>query len=265
MTHCAYHLLSFALLVAWADICRALVTPGVAVNNLRAHVHDTAKNRLGSWTPAPLLMQGADDETEATPSNEGKSEVDESAAPEEDPEVTALKEEISKLESELKSRRASLSLVIDQVEEYSKAGYARAVAEMENMRRVRSSMNSSSKSNALAGVLRDFLPVYDRMDSLKEKYISDEFGSKYAGLSIGPTFTKMGVKEFSVQPGAPIDLIRMNVVATEYSEALKDTVIRQVAPGLELEGNVIRAAACISSMGTEGEPTSSQASEEVSN
>jgi molecular chaperone GrpE (heat shock protein) len=119
-------------------------------------------------------------------------------------------------------------------------------------------MNSSSKSNALAGVLRDFLPVYDRMDSLKEKYINDEFGSKYGGLSIGPTFSKMGVKDFSVQPGASIDLIRMNVVGSEYSEAVKDTVIRQVAPGMELEGNVIRAAACISSLGKEGEPALSQ-------
>ncbi len=119
-------------------------------------------------------------------------------------------------------------------------------------------MNSSSKSNALAGVLRDFLPVYDRMDSLKEKYINDEFGSKYGGLSIGPTFSKMGVKDFSVQPGASIDLIRMNVVGSEYSEAVKDTVIRQVAPGMELEGNIIRAAACISSLGKEGEPALSQ-------
>ena len=125
-------------------------------------------------------------------------------------------------------------------------------------------MNSSSKSNALAGVLRDFLPVYDRMDSLKEKYINDEFGSKFGGLSLGPTFTKMGVKEFSVQPGASIDLIRMNVVGTEYSEAVKDTVIRQVMPGMELEGNVIRSAACILSLGKEEDLTLSQGSEDVS-
>ena len=102
------------------------------------------------------------------------------------------------------------------------------------------------------------------MDSLKEKYINDEFGSKYGGLSLGPTFTKMGVKEFSVQPGASIDLIRMNVVGTEYSEAVKDTVIRQVTPGMELEGNVIRAAGCISSLGKEEDLTLSQGSEDVS-
>ena len=59
-------------------------------------------------------------------------------APPEDPEVTALKEEIANLESELKSKKANLSYQLDQAEEYSKAGYARTVAEMENMRRARS-------------------------------------------------------------------------------------------------------------------------------
>ena len=55
----------------------------------------------------------------------------------EDPEIVALKEEIAKLESELKSKQSTLAYNQDQVEEYSKTGYARKVAEMENMRRVR--------------------------------------------------------------------------------------------------------------------------------
>lgn len=56
----------------------------------------------------------------------------------EDPEMVALKEEITKLEADLKSKQPTLAYSQDQVEEYSKAGYARKVAEMENMRRVRS-------------------------------------------------------------------------------------------------------------------------------
>jgi len=112
-------------------------------------------------------------------------------------------------------------------------------------------MNSSSKSIAMAGVLRDFLPVYDKMEMLREKYQNDEFGSKYGGLSIGPTFTKMGVKEFSVAEGGPVDFSRISVVGSELSDAAKDTIIQQIRPGLELEGNVIRAAECISSAGSE--------------
>jgi len=52
-------------------------------------------------------------------------------------DVTALKKEIELLEQDLKAKKSSLMYSQNQVEEYSKAGYARAVAEMENMRRVR--------------------------------------------------------------------------------------------------------------------------------
>lgn len=63
----------------------------------------------------------------------------------EDPEVAALKEEIALLEAQLKTKKSSLSYALDQIDEYSKAGYARAVAEMENMRRVRSVSQDPSK------------------------------------------------------------------------------------------------------------------------
>jgi molecular chaperone GrpE (heat shock protein) len=124
-------------------------------------------------------------------------------------------------------------------------------------------MNSSNKSNAMAGVLRDFLPAYDTMNELKVKYANDEFGSKYSGLSIGPTFEKMGVKEFSVAGGGPVDLIRMKVVGSEYSEAAKDTVVAQVASGIELEGNVIRAAECITSLGSQDEANNASGNDET--
>jgi molecular chaperone GrpE (heat shock protein) len=73
------------------------------------------------------------DEPEA--SAEGESTEEEHVP--EDPEVVAIKEEIAQLESELKSKQSTLQYAQDQVEEYSKGGYARKVAEMENMRRVR--------------------------------------------------------------------------------------------------------------------------------
>jgi molecular chaperone GrpE (heat shock protein) len=53
-------------------------------------------------------------------------------------EVTILKKEIASLEATLKSKRNTVQYTKDTAEEYSKAGYARKVAEMENMRRVRS-------------------------------------------------------------------------------------------------------------------------------
>lgn len=57
---------------------------------------------------------------------------------EEDPELTALKEEIAATEELLKEKRRQLAYVKDEADEYTKTGYARKVAEMENMRRARS-------------------------------------------------------------------------------------------------------------------------------
>jgi molecular chaperone GrpE (heat shock protein) len=113
-------------------------------------------------------------------------------------------------------------------------------------------MNSSSRSSATATVLAEFLPVYDKMSDLKEKYSSDQFGGKYGGLSMDSTFAKMGVKEYTAAVGKPLDSFRMAAVESEYStEFAKDAVIRPVAMGMELEGNVIRAAECVVSLGSE--------------
>lgn len=68
---------------------------------------------------------------------EQQAEEEEQPA-EEDPELVALKEEIAKLEADLKEKRRQVEYTSDQADEYSQAGYARKVAEMENMRRARS-------------------------------------------------------------------------------------------------------------------------------
>jgi molecular chaperone GrpE (heat shock protein) len=78
---------------------------------------------------------------------------------------------------------------------------------------------------------------------MKERYADTEFGSKYGYLSIEDTFVKMGVTEYSFEAGQDIDAYRMAAVESEYStEIAKDKVIRPVAAGLELKGNVIRPA-----------------------
>lgn len=79
--------------------------------------------------------ESQDEERGEDANNGGESDA---AAKTEDPAVVALKEEIAALESSLKSKRSTLMYTKDQLEEYSKAGYARKVAEMENMRRIRS-------------------------------------------------------------------------------------------------------------------------------
>jgi hypothetical protein len=103
-------------------------------------------------TTTTLLMSEEDQEQETTTSSsdddnkeeeeeeeDEKEEVEEEEKkPEDTPEVKDLKEKIAKLESTLAEKKSSLQYNLEQIEEYSKSGYARKVAEMENMKRVRS-------------------------------------------------------------------------------------------------------------------------------
>jgi len=170
--------------------------------------------------------------------------------PEDPPELKVLKEKIVELESTLVEKKSSLQYNLEQCEEFSKSGYTRKVAEMENMKRVRSNIASTSQSSATAAVLRDFLPMYDTFNTLKDTYADDEFGAKSSILNLQQTFENLGVTPFNAVPGDKVNTFRMKVLESEVStEQPKDTVLREVAAGLELDGNVVRPVSCIGSSG----------------
>ena len=124
-------------------------------------------------------------------------------------------------------------------------------------------MATSSQASATAGVLRDFLPAFDTLNNLQVKYSEDSFGSAYSELTLGKTFADLGVTDYNVEPGEPVNNFRMKVLENELStEFAKDTVIRQTVPGLEIDGNVIRAASCVASSGT-GEESGSESQGEA--
>jgi hypothetical protein len=113
----------------------------------RSSVFPTSVFRIRSLNTVPTMLRMKEeegdktDETESVEDSAGEGEDDadeKEEEPQEDPEITALKEEIAALEATLKTKRSTLSYTQDQSEEYSKGGYARKVAEMENMRRARS-------------------------------------------------------------------------------------------------------------------------------
>lgn len=206
-------------------------------------------------TTTMLSMAEEDEATEGAESgdDDAAAEVEEEdQGPPEDPEVTALKESIAKLESNLAGKKSKIQYELEQCEEYSKSGYARKVADMENMKRVRSNIASTSQASATAAVLKDFLPMYDSLNTLKDTHSSDDFGAKYSNLNLQQTFETLGVTSFGVEVGEKVNNFRMKVLESEVStEQKKDTVLREVAPGMELDGNVIRAALCVSSLGEE--------------
>ncbi|VEU34919.1 unnamed protein product [Pseudo-nitzschia multistriata] len=212
--------------------------------------------------PVTSIMSMAE-EDEAAEEVEESSEAEEEETPE-DPEVTALKESIAELEGNLADKKSKLQYELEKCEEYSKSGYARKVADMENMKRVRSNIASTSKASATAAVLKDFLPIYDTLNSLRETYSEDEFGRKYSELNLEQTFATLGVTSFDIQAGDKINNFRMKVLESENSNDFeKDTVLRMVEPGMELEGNVVRAAICVGSLGAEGADDESSEGEDT--
>ena len=142
-------------------ICLALVggmlqADAFSLNGQRATV---ASLRDVTATPqvAPLYMsEEAEEAPEEPVAEEGDAAEEEPEEPPEDPEVTALKESIAELESTLADKKSKLQYELEKCEEYSKSGYARKVADMENMKRVRSvSRVSKIERNAFASIVVD--------------------------------------------------------------------------------------------------------------
>jgi molecular chaperone GrpE (heat shock protein) len=208
----------------------------------------------GPFSSSSSLRSGSDvesDETTTDPSSE--VETPPPKKEEEDPELVALKQEISNLESALKAKKRTLLSTKDSVEEYSKQGYARRVAEMENMRRNRSTLNKSNRSYATAAVVTEFVPSYDQLVELKSRYSEMEFAKQYEALagSLRSSFSELGVQDFMVQAGDKINVDTMNIVEQQQSDDIPKGVVLEVISnrGLELQGNVVRKADVVASLG----------------
>ena len=223
---------------------------------------------FGATSVAPAVSSASCLRAEAEEASEGEAAAKASAEgdqseggeeeqqPKEDPEVTAIKEEIANLEAKIKSRRNDLASIIDSVETYSKAGYARKVAEMDQIRKMRGAASKSNESTAKATILQDFLPVLDELKALDEKYAGDDFAKSYKALrwDLNNAMTALGMSEYTAEVGATADPTRVVAVEEQYSDDYaKGTVISPVAVGLELQGNVMRMAECVVSLGSEAE------------
>jgi molecular chaperone GrpE (heat shock protein) len=124
-------------------------------------------------------------------------------------------------------------------------------------------LNSSNKFSATADVMTKFLPILDKLTELRETYGEDEFGKQYNALdgAMKGAFSKMDATELSIAVGDKIDTTRMVVIESEHSnDQAVDTVLRPVAMGMQLQGNVIRLAECVASLGPE--PAEEEAAEE---
>jgi len=129
-------------------------------------------------------------------------------------------------------------------------------------------LQSSNKFSATAATLTEFLPIVDDLIALREKYGEHEFGKQYNALpgAMKTAFTEMGVTEYTVNVGDPVDTTRMIVVGSEYSDEYeRDTVLRPINMGMELQGNVILKAECVASLGPEASAVEEEGDYEDSN
>jgi len=193
------------------------------------------------------LYQSSDEASEG----EATAEVEETK-PKEDPEITALKEEISSVETTLKNLKMKHNTLSEAVEYNSEKGYLLKCAEIDNARRSREMSSSNNQEASKASSIQNFLPFYDSLEDLKEKYSANEFAQGYGALSLKPSFKQLDVVDFTLNAGEPLNRSRGKVVGSEYSnEYGKNVVLRVEKGGLELNGWVIQLADCVVSLGSE--------------
>ena len=200
---------------------------------------------------AEPTAEGAVDDSEASADAEEAEEVE---AVLEDPEVTALKKDIEELEADVKAKRAELNSIQNSCDRYSEAGYARKVAEMDQNSKNRGAARKSGQSSARADVLQNFLPVLDELRSIDAKYEGNDFAKSYKALTddLNNAMESLGMTEYTAEVGAKADIRRFVAAEEKYSDDFeKGTVISPVSIGLEIEGNVIRMAECVVSLGSE--------------
>ena len=233
------------------------------VISTRSHRHDVtpygASTRHQHSSSSPIILQMTEEENTAddtTATTEGTDEQPEEQV-ELDPEVVALKDQITSLESDLKAKRSQLSNLNEMADKYSSTGYARQVALVENNKRLRRGSMADGKSAARATVLQSFLPVLDELDVIGPKYEGVAFAKTLdAGLrsELENSLGELGVSEYAVESGQAMDVGRVVAVEEEYSEEFaKGTVIRPLKSGLEISGNAIRPAEVVGSLGSESD------------
>jgi molecular chaperone GrpE (heat shock protein) len=138
-------------------------------------------------------------------------------------------------------------------------------------------LQSSNRYASTAVVLQPFVPIYDQLQATREAYGDSDFGQKYNALpgAMRSAWSALGVTEMSVKENDRFDAMRMVALESVHDEtAPAQTVMQVLKQGLELQGNVIRLAECVVSLGptpppeeetpAEGDTGSSDATEHAS-
>jgi molecular chaperone GrpE (heat shock protein) len=87
-----------------------------------------------------------------------------------DPEITALKAEIKKLEQSISANQLKASTIRNEASGFSKDAYVRLAAEADNYKRKNADRGKETGYVEQAKILSSFLPIYDKLVGTSEKY-----------------------------------------------------------------------------------------------
>jgi len=174
----------------------------------------------------------------------------------EDLELKAIKDEIAELETSLKQKNRDLNSIESMVDKFSKAGYARKVAELDQLRKNRRAASQNNQYTERANILQKFFPLLDELTELDTKYSGVGFAGSYSPLkgSLIGAMKELKAAEFSVTAGDEVDSRRVTTVEEIYNGDIgKGCVVEMKKTGWELEGNVMRFAEAVVSLGSEAD------------
>jgi len=165
-----------------------------------------------------------------------------------------LIEEITALETTLRHKRRRLLKLLSLTDDYSQAGFARKVAELDSLRKNLNTVHQSHVNDSMALVMKLFLPVLDRLLELNERYEREQnnFAIKgYGALStdMKNCLNEIGLEKSNIQINSPVDRNQMkvlNVVDNQSLEELRlhssEYVMEIKQDGYKYKGIVLRLA-----------------------
>ncbi len=120
-------------------------------------------------------------------------------------------------------------------------------AEFENYRKRSEEEKAQIMDLAKKSILLEFLPVLDNFDRaashLPKKIKNDPWaiGMQSVGKQLVDILEGMGVRKFN-SLGQKFDYHRHEAIEYVDSDKLEDTVVEEIAPGYEINGQIIRPA-----------------------
>jgi len=177
---------------------------------------------------------------------------------EEDPEVVALKVELTMLEADVKAARFAVGAAKDQLGDGGQGGYQRIAAKVQDFKMRSKDGAKGDKNRAMVKVATSFLPIMDELAAGVDLLPAEDEGAKNVHNSFQTlaremegTFAKFGLEAFHSVLGESFDSALHEKAEGPVADALlleaapgasPNTVAAQVRAGQRLQGAVIRRA-----------------------